>query len=125
MDAGTFVASVLLHEPPKSEVLAWKPGDPVSRQADVVLLRKGLTIEARVDISAHQLMYWKERPDVQAPTFEAEWHKLGEIIKKDPQVVDALARRGLKDLTTVECGADPFGNFAFPELEGHRIMLEN
>jgi primary-amine oxidase len=122
LDADTFITSVLLHEPPKSEVLAWKPGDPVPRQADVILLRKGLTIEARVDIGSRQLLHWKERPDVQAPESKAELRRLGEVIKKDPQVVEALAKRGIKDLATVECAPLPFGYLAFPELEARRIM---
>jgi primary-amine oxidase len=51
LDADTFITSVLLHEPAKSEVL-----DPISRQADAVLLPNGLTIEARVDIGSRQLL---------------------------------------------------------------------
>jgi primary-amine oxidase len=122
LDADTSITSVLLHEPPKAEVLAWKPGDPVSRQAEAILLRKGLTIEVRVDIGSHQLLYWKERPDVQAPESEAEFRRVGEVIKRDPQFVQALAKRGIKDLTAVECEPVPYGYFAFPELEGRRIM---
>ena len=60
IDADTFIPSVLLHEPPKDRVLAWKPGDPVFREADVILMKKGLTIEARVDIC---LLYTSDAAD--------------------------------------------------------------
>ena len=50
MTQDTGVSTLLLHEPTKSTVLAWKPGDPIEREADVVLEDKGQTIEARVDI---------------------------------------------------------------------------
>ena len=50
LDADTFVPSVLLHEPPKDRVLAWKMGDPVFREADVIIIKKGVVTEARVDI---------------------------------------------------------------------------
>src|ERR1700750_176989 len=47
----TLFSSVLLHEPDKRKVLAWKPGDALSREADVILEDGGKTIEARVDVS--------------------------------------------------------------------------
>jgi primary-amine oxidase len=123
LDADTTTNSVLLHEPPKAKVLAWKPGDPIFREAEVILLRKGVTIEALVDIARHKLESWKERTDVQAPVVMSEFHELGELMKKDPRVIAALKARGITDLVPVDCFADPFGYFALPELEGHRIMM--
>ena len=123
IDADTFYASVLLKEPPKERVLAWKPGDPIFREAEVILLRKGKASEAIVDIAAHKLQSWKEVPGVQAPVLEMEFHEIGELIKKDTRVIEALKKRGITDLTTVQCAPTPFGYFALPELEGHRIMF--
>lgn len=122
IDKDTYTASVLLHEPAKDKVLAWKDGDPIQREADVILLRKGHVTEARIDIAGRKLESWQERKGVQAPILESEFKDLGELVKNDPRVVDALAKRGIKDLTTVECVPLPFGYFAIPELEGHRIM---
>jgi len=65
MQPETATISVLFHEPPKDKVLGWKQGDPMFREADVILLQKGVTIEALVDISGHKLESWKERKDVQ------------------------------------------------------------
>ena len=123
IDADTSVPGVLLHEPNKDRVLAWKPGDPIFREADVMVLQKGLTIEARVDIAGHKMLYWKERPDVQAPQAEGEYRALNEAIKKNPEVIAALKKRGFTDLTVIRCGAEPYGYFALPILEGRRIML--
>jgi len=50
----TLFSSVLLHEPAKDKVLAWKDGDPIAREADVILEVEGATIEARVDIVARK-----------------------------------------------------------------------
>ena len=72
IDEDTHYASVLLHEPAKDVVLAWKSGQPVLREADATLMRKGKTIEARVDIAARKLEFWKEVPGVQAPIFVSE-----------------------------------------------------
>src|SRR5579864_4693802 len=122
IDKDTYYASVLLHEPAKDKVLAWKSGDPVPREADVILLRKGQVIEARVDVAGRKVESWKEPKGVQAPIIESEFHELSEAAKNDPRVREALAKRGITDLTTVECDLVPFGYFALPELEGHRIM---
>src|ERR1700684_2587062 len=46
----TLFSSVLLHEPAKDKVLAWKAGNPIPREADIILEDSGKTIEARVDI---------------------------------------------------------------------------
>ena len=123
IDKDTVTHSVLLHEPGKDKVLAWKPGDPIFREADVILLRKGVTIEALIDVAGRKLESWKERKDVQAPVIMSEFHELDEVMKKDPRVIEALKKRGITDLAPITCFADPFGYFALPELEGHRIMM--
>jgi primary-amine oxidase len=123
LDPDTVTHSVLLHEPAKNQVLGWKKGDPLFREAEVILLRKGVTIEALVDVANRRLLSWRERKDVQAPVTRKEFHELEEVMKKDPRVVEALKKRGISDLAPVDCTADPFSYFALPELEGHRIMM--
>src|SRR5258707_4314745 len=54
LEADTITSSVLLHEPAKEKVLAWKIGDPLFREAEVILLHKGITIEVLVDITGHK-----------------------------------------------------------------------
>jgi primary-amine oxidase len=122
VDADTWYASVLLHAPPKEKVLSWKKGDPIPRSAGVVLLRKGMAIEARVDIAARKLESFQEVKGVHAPVVEHEFAELGGLIKKDPAVIAALERRGIKDLTTVECVPLPYGYFAIPELATKRAF---
>ena len=63
----TLFSSLLLHEPAKDKVLAWKQGDPIAREADVILEDQGKTIEARVDIPAHKLEYWNVVPGDAGP----------------------------------------------------------
>ena len=122
MDGDTSYASLLLHEPAKDKVLAWKPGDPIPREADAVLFRKGLVIEARVDIASKTLESWKEVKGAQAPMLTSEFGALGAVVKQDPRVIEALSKRGIKDLTTIDCMPLPLGYFALPEQDDHRIM---
>src|SRR3984957_21311867 len=99
----TLFSSVLLHEPEKDKVLAWKPGDPIPREADVILEDQGKTIEARVDIAAHKLESWNQVPGVQAPITESELDTMNDVVKKDPRVIAALKRHGVTDLSGVRC----------------------
>ena len=122
MSPDTFVMSLLLHEPPKDKVLAWKSGDPFTREADVVLMRKGVVTEARVNLTDRKIASWKEVKGVQAPIFVSELFEMGELAKNDPRMQAGFAKRGIKDMSTVDCVALPFGYFAMPEMEGRRIL---
>jgi len=117
----TFFASVLLREPAKELVLSWREGQPMAREADVVLLQQGKTFEARVDLAARRLVSLQERKDVQAPFLASEIFGADEVIKKDPRVVEALKKRGLTDLNTVRCTALPLAYAAIPEQDTQRI----
>lgn len=117
----TYVASLLLHEPGKSKVLAWKEGDALPREADLILLQEGKTYEARVDIAAKSLEFWTLKPGVQAPVSGGEMGGLDEIAKKDPRVQAALKAHGVTNLTFVHCGAGPLSFVVFPEQADHRI----
>ncbi|MGA8593698.1 MAG: hypothetical protein WB676_03050 [Bryobacteraceae bacterium] len=114
-------ASVLLREPPKSAVLAWKPGNAVPREADVVILHKGQTFEAQVDITSRKLVSWNERKDVQAPFVPSEIFGTDEVIKKDPRIVEVLKKRGISDMNTVECLTLPVSYASVPEQLTQRI----
>jgi primary-amine oxidase len=123
LDEDTHYASVLLHEPTKDVVLGWRPGQALPREADVTLMRKGVTIEARVDIAGRKLESWKEVPGAQAPIFVSEILGFSDTILSDERVKKALEKRGIKDLNQVECASVPLAYFAFPEQEGHRIAF--
>jgi primary-amine oxidase len=117
-----MVMSVLLHEPEKEKVLAWKAGDPMTREADAILMRKGVVTEVRLDLGERKMESWKEVKGVQSPIFIDELFALGNIAKDDPRMRAGFAKRGIKDMTTVECVALPFGYFALPEMEGRRLL---
>jgi primary-amine oxidase len=117
----TLTSSLLLHEPAKDKVIAWKEGDPILREADVILLDDGKTVEARVDIGAQKLEYWNIIPGVQAPVTASEFGAMGEVVKKDPRVLAAMKLRNITDLTTVNCGAGPLSFLLFPEQDSQRI----
>ena len=117
----TLFSSVLLHEPVKDQVLAWNPGDPIPREADVILEAEGATIEARVDIVARKLEFFRQVPGVQAPITESELDTMVEVANNDPRVIAALKRHGVTDLTGVRCEPIPITWMIYPEQANRRI----
>jgi primary-amine oxidase len=125
MNESTLVSSLLLHEPLKSTVLAWKGHDNIPREADVILVADGKTVEARVDIAHHKLEFWNEVAGAQAPITESELDTMSDIAKKDPRVVAALKAHGVTDLSSVQCEPIPITFIVFPEQLGRRIGYGN
>ena len=60
LDADSRYAGVNLHEPPKAEVIRWKPGDPFRREALAIIKQRRQTFEAVVDVAGRKLISWKE-----------------------------------------------------------------
>jgi primary-amine oxidase len=117
----TLVASLLLHEPTKDKVLAWKAGDPMVREADVVLIDNADTVEAKVNISAHSLESGTLVAGVQAPITGTELDTMSDVLTRDPRVVEALKKRGITNLVSVRCEPIPITFIVFPQQLSHRI----
>ena len=117
----TLFPSILLHEPDKAYVLAWKPGDPIDRKADVVLYEDGHSYAALVDIAAKKVLEFTQLKGEEAPFTSTEEHQFDDIIKHDPRVVAALKKRGITDLNLVNCYTSAAGYIGMKEQDGRRI----
>jgi primary-amine oxidase len=109
---------ITLNEPPKSEVLAFKPGSPFRREAFAVVYERtsNKTFEAVVDLRAKSLISFKEIPDVQ-PQFMIEDVLLTQqIVQSDPQWQEAMRKRGITNFKDVQ--VDPWGAGFYGEGEG-------
>ena len=95
---GSLYPIAVLNEPPKKEVLAWKPGDPLKREAFVVALdrKANKTFEAVVDLSDGKVVSWKHIPDVQPGVLVEEFESPRKVVLADPRVHAAIEKRGLK-----------------------------
>jgi primary-amine oxidase len=111
-----------LREPPKAEVLAWRPGQPFARMALVHLMQDQRGYEVIVDINAKKLVSWTEVPGRQYMTSRAEDDAADALAMKDARVLAAFTRRGVKDLTHVGCSPANHGYFDLPEERGHRVV---
>src|SRR5258706_1820968 len=85
-----------LKEPPKKEVLAYKPGDPFRREAFASFYdyaKNGIT-EAVVDLNAEKVLSVKNIPNVIGMGLDAD-SVANDIGRKDPAWVAALRKRGI------------------------------
>src|SRR5258707_7685898 len=60
---------VMLAEPPKAEVLSYQAGDPIERQAFIVVRvrEERATYEGGVSITAREARSWRHAPRVHTP----------------------------------------------------------
>lgn len=119
-DAGVTDAfrfcSVELVEPAKAGVLRWVPGEPIPRQALAVLWDRGTsrTFEAVVDLVTDSVSSMNHIPDV-TPNFTVdEWHDCDHVLREDPQVIAALAARGVTDMSLVLLDVWTYGRALMP-----------
>jgi primary-amine oxidase len=114
---------VTLHEPLKSQVLSFQSGDPVYRQAFLILLDNatGHTYEAIVSLTEEKILSWQHIPNVQPNIMADELSECEAAVKACPEFVTALAKRGITDLDLVVVDPWAIGNFGFADEVGVRI----
>lgn len=122
VDAYTRYPMVQLKEPPKEEVLAWKPGQPMRREAFVVVWKGKQTFEAVVDVKGKKLVSWTEMKGVQPNIVREEENEITAGVMADAGLQAALKRRGITDLNSVFCFVNTPGYFGTPEEQGRRLF---
>ena len=95
---------VNLLEPAKEIVRRFEPGSPIERVALAVILDNtdGATYEVSVSLTDDTVTQFKHIPDVQPSIIPAEIDEIQSVVKSNPEVQAALARRGLTDLTLID-----------------------
>lgn len=121
-DSTTRYLYVALHEPPKSEVLAWKAGLPFRREAFVHLYQSGKGYEAVVDVATKKLLAWKDIPGRQYMATAVEEETIYALALGDSRVREAIKKRGITDFTHVYCWPQNEGYFDLPEERNHRVI---
>ncbi|HET9649742.1 MAG TPA: primary-amine oxidase [Microlunatus sp.] len=115
-DAWRF-ASIELAEPPKAEVKAWSPGDPIQRRSLSVLWEKATNAvyEAVVDLTADAVVSFTHVPGV-CPNFTIdEYHDVDHALHENEEVLAALAARGITDPSLVLFDVWTYGHAVMPE----------
>jgi primary-amine oxidase len=93
--------TVTLHEPARNDVLQ---GKPAARAAFLILLDNatGHSYEAIADLSARALRSWLRLPHgIQPPIMLDEFVECEEAVKRSPEFLAALKKRGVEDVNLV------------------------
>jgi primary-amine oxidase len=109
-------ASIELKEPAKADVRAWRRGDVLPRRAFAVLWNRAdnRTYEATVELSDDRVESFVHVPD-SCPNFTVdEYHDVDEAMRAHPDVIAALAARGITDLSLVLIEVWTYGKALMP-----------
>src|SRR5208282_2785561 len=89
---------VQLHEPPKEEVLAFRPGQKFRREAQVVMMspEKKTAYEILVDLNAKEIESIRDLANLQPYLVDSEFEKAKEIVDASPEARAALEKRGYR-----------------------------
>ena len=82
---------------------AWRPGDPVPRTAFAVLWNRAdnQTWEGVVDLTGDEVVSWTHVAGVTPHFTVDEYHEVDEAMRAHPDVIAALADRGITDMSLV------------------------
>lgn len=117
IDGGWRYASIILAEPPKRDVLAWSEGQSLPRRSLAVLWEKASnrTFEAVVDLDEDRVVSFTHVPDV-CPNFTVdEYHDVDAMLKEHEATAEALAKRGIADVSLVLFDVWTYGREVMPE----------
>jgi primary-amine oxidase len=123
----TRFAYLGLEEPPKDEVLAFRPGDPVERRARAILLDTATGDARDVVVSITRGAVESSAAldpvrDGQPPIMLEDLVAVDEIVKADPGWRAAMARRGVTNLDLVRPCPLSAGAFGIQGEEGRRML---
>ena len=123
-DDGWRYGTITLLEPPKATLAAWDERAPLAREALVSLWNRadGAAYEAVVDIGAEQVTRFEHRPGVQPNFTTDEYHEVDEMLRAHPDVIAALAARGIDDPSLVLFDTWAYGEALVPKrYRGRRV----
>jgi primary-amine oxidase len=114
-------ASIELAEPAKDALAACQV---TSREAIAVGWDRadGQAYRARVSLTADAVTSWQHLPGQQPNMTTDEWHECDQLLRVHPEMVEALARRGITDMSLVLTDMWAYGAALVPEqYRGLRI----
>src|SRR5205085_8818505 len=116
--------TIVLNEPSKQEVLNYKPGGAMRREAFVVVYERAsnATAEAIVDLNTRKIISWKAVPGVEPSFMYEDYALMQDIVRKDPAWQAAIRKRGISDFDNVQLDPWAAGYFGFPDEEDKRIF---
>ena len=121
----TRFETVVLREPDKRVVLNYQPGNPVRRDAFIVVLDNdaGATYEAVVSLDEKSVVSWEHVPGVQPRVMFDEFVECEAAVRADTRFQAAIKKRGITDPSLVMVDPWSAGNYGYEDEEGRRLVL--
>jgi primary-amine oxidase len=115
---GWRFASIELAEPPKTATAT------VTRSASVICwdTGDGRAYRAVVAVAGGEVTHWEHLPGIQPNMTVDEWHECDAMLRQHPRLRDALAARGLTDLTRVLTDVWAYGAQLVPQQYAGRRL---
>lgn len=113
---------VVLDEPSKEVVAEFEPGDPIEREAFIVLRQNQETYEATVSLTESDILSVEHIEDVQPALTPDEVDLAEEITKNDEEWREHAAKRGVEDFDLVIVDPWPASGFEPSEHEDQRLV---
>lgn len=116
-------AAIRLHEPEKEVVRGHRPGDPIHREAWIVVMdhEKRTLHDGVVSLDNGTVCSWTERPGLRGPLLPSEYDAVAKLVKEHPGWQHAVRRRGIENLDQVRVDAWMIGNFGIAERDDRRM----
>jgi primary-amine oxidase len=117
-------ASIELKEPGKDALAAHEAGRPARREAIAVCWDRsdGQAYRAVVSLADAAVSGWEHLPGQQPNMTVDEWHDCDEMLRAHPALAEALARRGITDMSLVLTDMWAYGAALVPErYQGLRL----
>ncbi len=117
--------TIVLQEPAKETVLKFRTGDPIQREAFIVILDNdaGATYEAVISLDQGKVTSWKHIPGVQPRIMLDEFRDCEAAVKASPEFQAAIKKRGITNSDLVMVDPWSAGNYGFEEENGRRLVL--
>jgi primary-amine oxidase len=113
--------SINLLPPPKADVLAWRPGQSLARQARIEAITAATTYEVVVDIGSHRVVSTTERAGAEPSVMLSEIQAVQAVVT-NPEFKAGLQKRGVTDFTKLFCSPFAAGYYGNPAREGNRLV---
>lgn len=117
----TRFSIITLRQPAKDLVWSWSPDKDFPREAFAIVRQGGDAFEAVVDLKQRQVAAWTKLDGVQPNWLGEEFGGMEKEVKKHPDFVAAMKKRGITNFTFIECMGLPPGYFGGSEERGRRI----
>jgi primary-amine oxidase len=117
----TRFSIVNLHQPAKDLVWSWSPGKDFPREAFAVVRQGADAFETIVDLKQRRVVSWTKLDGAQPNWLTEEFKGMEKEVKKNPDFIAAMKKRGITDFTFIDCIALPPGYFGGPEERDRRI----